>query len=332
MARQKRLNLPGAVYHVITRGLNRTAIFKDEADRGEFIQRLALALAKTKCICYSWALMSNHLHLLLRPSEKSLSEVMRRTLTGYAIYFNRRHKRCGYLYQNRYKSILCQEDIYLMELVRYIHLNPVRAKIVGTLEELDVYPWTGHSMLVRKASHSFQTTEYILTQFGSEGNTAIKRYRDYIRDGWCMGRRTEFTSTSFKRSEGEWRGDEIDNNPTWRGDEKILGDNKFTDMVLKQAEEELIKRERYKRAGWNLERLIERVCELLAIMPDDLKKKGRQNCISFAKGLLAYWGHREIGLSQAEIARYLGMARPSLIKSINIGEKYVKDKDLKLLS
>ncbi|OPY60055.1 MAG: Transposase IS200 like protein [Pelotomaculum sp. PtaU1.Bin065] len=96
MARQKRLNLPGAVYHVITRGLNGAALFKDQADREEFLRWLTQALDKTAFRCYSWALMTNHVHLLIRTSEPSLSEFMSKTLTGYAKYFNRRHHRRGY--------------------------------------------------------------------------------------------------------------------------------------------------------------------------------------------------------------------------------------------
>jgi putative transposase len=162
MARQKRLNLPGAIYHVIARGLNGAALFKDREDREEFLRWLKRALDNTACRCHAWALMTNHVHLLVQTSETSLSEFARKTLTGYAKYFNRRYKRRGYVYQNRYKSILCQEDAYLLELVRYIHLNPVRAGIVGTLGELDRYPWTGHSAFLGKSAWKFQCTGDIL--------------------------------------------------------------------------------------------------------------------------------------------------------------------------
>ncbi|MDP3981457.1 MAG: transposase [Chlamydiota bacterium] len=143
MPRDKRLNIPGGVYHVISRGIERRDIFLDGIDKTEFLSRLENALVKTDSQCLAWVLMGNHFHLLIRTGTKSLSELMRKLLTGYAIYFNKKHKRHGYLYQNRYKSVLCQEDVYLLELVRYIHLNPVRAGIISTIEELDVYPWSG---------------------------------------------------------------------------------------------------------------------------------------------------------------------------------------------
>ena len=130
MPRTKRLNIAGGVYHLFTRGIERKEIFKDDKDREEFLFRLADALKKTGSVCYAWALMPNHIHLMIRAGGGSLSDIARRLLTGYAVYFNARHKRRGYLYQNRYKSIVCEEQPYLLALVRYIHLNPLRASAV----------------------------------------------------------------------------------------------------------------------------------------------------------------------------------------------------------
>ena len=110
--------------------------------------RLKKLLPETKTSCYAWAFISNHAHFLFRTGSVAIATLMRRLLTGYAIYFNRRHKRSGQLFQNRYKSILCQEDTYLTELVRYIHLNPYRAALVRSLEALSKYPYCGHSVLL----------------------------------------------------------------------------------------------------------------------------------------------------------------------------------------
>ena len=156
MPRDKRLQITGGVYHVISRGIERRDIFMDDDDRKEFISRLEQALEKTGAQCLAWCLMSNHFHLLVRTGKQSLSDLMRKLLTGYAIYFNRKHKRHGYLYQNRYKSVLCQEDVYLLELVRYIHLNPLRVNLVSSLEALDVYPWTGHTFIKKTLIGSYK--------------------------------------------------------------------------------------------------------------------------------------------------------------------------------
>ena len=134
MPRQSRIVFPGALHHIIVRGIERRKIFRDDQDRNNFIERLGKILEQSKTGCFAWALIPNHFHLLLRTGKASITSVMGRLLTGHAIYFNRRHRRQGHLFQNRYKSILCQEDTYLWEFVRYIHLNPLRAGLVKVLD------------------------------------------------------------------------------------------------------------------------------------------------------------------------------------------------------
>ena len=148
MPRRARLDAPGTLHHVIVRGIEKRRIVNDVADRKNFVKRLAELSAGTKTTIYAWALMSNHAHILLRSSQMGLSGIMRRLLTGYAVSYNRRHRRWGYLFQNRYKSIVCDEDAYFTELVRYIHLNPLRAKLVKSLAQLDRYRWSGHGVLM----------------------------------------------------------------------------------------------------------------------------------------------------------------------------------------
>jgi REP element-mobilizing transposase RayT len=122
------------------RGIEGRKIFRNNRDRKDFIERLAKLCPEMEISCYAWAFMPNHAHFLFRTGQEPLSKFMRRLLTGYVIGFNRRHKRRGRLFQNRYKSIICQEETYLMELVRYIHLNPIRAGIVFGLRANWVYP------------------------------------------------------------------------------------------------------------------------------------------------------------------------------------------------
>ena len=150
MPRGARLDAPGTLHHVIVRGIEKRRIVDDVADRKNFVTRLAELSAETKTNIYAWALMTNHAHMLLRSSEIGLSGFMRRLLTGYAISYNRRHRRWGHLFQNRYKSIVCDEDAYFTELVRYIHLNPLRAKLVKSLAQLDRYRWSGHGVIMGK--------------------------------------------------------------------------------------------------------------------------------------------------------------------------------------
>ena len=165
MPRQARIDAPGALHHIIIRGIERKKIFKDTVDRNDFLERLEKIFTETSTPCFAWALMSNHVHLLVRTGKAPIATLMRRLLTGYALFFNRRHRRHGQLFQNRYKSILCQEDPYLLELVRYIHLNPLRAGIVPDLKHLDKHSYTGHATLLGNQQTSWQDVDYILRLF-----------------------------------------------------------------------------------------------------------------------------------------------------------------------
>ena len=148
MPRNARLDLPGLLQHVIVRGIEKRDIFLDDEDRGSFLVRFSGLLTDTETKCFAWSLMSNHFHLLVVPTQISLARFMRRLLTGYAVTFNRKHNRVGHLFQNRYKSIVCAEETYLPELIRYIHLNSHRAGLVKTINELDKYPRSGHAVLM----------------------------------------------------------------------------------------------------------------------------------------------------------------------------------------
>ncbi len=148
MPRQPRLYIPHVLHHVIVRGIERRDIFADDTDRERFVARLSSLLTKSATKCFAWSLLPNHFHLLLMPTTISLADTMRSLLTGYAVYFNRKYQRSGHLFQNRYKSILCEEEPYLLELIRYIHLNPLRAGLVPDLDSLERYPWSGHAVLL----------------------------------------------------------------------------------------------------------------------------------------------------------------------------------------
>ena len=125
MPRQARLDAPGTLHHVMLRGIERRVIVADDADRHEFVRRLGASAMQSRTSVYGWALLTNHAHLLLRSGPDGLPRLMRRFLTGYAQAYNRRHQRHGHLFQNRYKSIVCEEARYFVELLRYIHLNPL---------------------------------------------------------------------------------------------------------------------------------------------------------------------------------------------------------------
>ena len=158
MPRQPRLDAPGALHHVIGRGIEQTKIFRKDEDLLDFIKRLAGLAHDGLLAVYAWALMPTHYHLLVRTDKQPLATGMRKLLTGYVVNFNRRHKRCGHLFQNRYKSIVCEDEPYLLELTRYIHLNPLRAGIVNSFSEINHYRWSGHGVLMGNTKNDWQDT------------------------------------------------------------------------------------------------------------------------------------------------------------------------------
>lgn len=219
MPRQPRLDAPGFLQHVMARGIERTKVFRDDKDRKDFLDRLGLILEESHTQCYAWALLPNHFHLLLQTDSIPLSKLMRRLMTGYAVTFNRRHKRKGHLFQNRYKSVVCEEDPYLLELIRYIHLNPFRVGLVKNMRELDKYRWCGHSTILGKRENplipdieqirdkpektvSEETIQYILRLFGNNTENARKRYRRFVKKGVARGTREDLQGGGLVRSAG----------------------------------------------------------------------------------------------------------------------------------
>lgn len=334
MPRNRRLDLPGVLHHVIVRGLEKREIFRDDFDREELLRRLELGLRKTKCKCYAWSLIPNHFHLLIRTGRDSLTTLMRRLLTGYAIYFNRKYNRHGYLYQNRFKSILCQEDTYFLELVRYVHLNPPRSGLVKNIKELSEYPWSGHSVLMGKKERDWQSTSEVLLRFDKDKGKAIALYEQYLQDGIKTGKRADLTGGGLKRSAGGWRNvlELKKNNEFWRGDERILGDGDFVNEVLNQAEEQLDRREKFKKEGWNLNRLAAKVTGELNLKIDDLKSKNRRRDIAKARDIFIYWGYNNLGISGADLAKFLNISRTAISKAIERSKKSITVKSLKLTS
>ncbi|MBW1790597.1 MAG: transposase, partial [Deltaproteobacteria bacterium] len=167
-------------------------------DRGDFVGRLSKLLPEMATPCYAWALMDNHVHLLLRTGTSPIATVMRRLLTGYAVSFNRRHGRYGNLFQNRYKSILCEEGGYLKQLVAYIHLNPFRAGIVEDVASLRTFPYTGHSALMGKKKRPWQDTDYVLKHFGRRVSEAATR--ELSISGSEVGRRLNVDRSAICRA------------------------------------------------------------------------------------------------------------------------------------
>ncbi len=244
MPRQSRLDAPGALHHIIVRGIEQRNIFADDRDRCDFLDRLGAIVEETNTGCYAWTLIPNHFHLLLRTGSVPIATVMRRLLTGHAARYNRRHRRNGHLFPNRYKSILCQEDSYFLELVRYIHLNPLRAKLVEDMDRLGKYPFSGHSVIIGKTHRSWQDIDRVLSHFGQQRGPARRSYRSFVSKGIKHGRRPDLTGGGLIRSQGGWEAVKSlrKTGEHRKSDERILGDSDFVKKVLAQSEEALERR------------------------------------------------------------------------------------------
>lgn len=334
MPRKSRIDTPGALHHVIIRGIEKRKIFRSDFDRKNFINRLTQLIPETKTDCFAWALMSNHVHLLLRTGLVPVSVFMSRLLTGYAGWFNKKYKRHGQLFQNRYKSVLCQEDIYLKELVRYIHLNPLRAGTVSDLKELDKYPWCGHHILMKSSKKTWQNTDYIYGIFSENKREAKKIYREFVNKGISQGSRPDLTGGGLLRSSGGWTGLKESRKAGIRlkGDERILGNSDFVDDVLKASEESFEQRYKLKAKGVDFDHLKKRVAEIMEITSEEVTAYDKSPLTVQARSLLCFWAHRKLGMTTIEIARMLNMSQPAISRSSRRGEKLARENHFELMN
>jgi putative transposase len=227
---------------------------------------------------------------------------------------------------------LCQEDAYLLELVRYIHLNPLRAKLVKSLAESDKYPYSGHSALMGNVQRDFQDTSYVLRLFGKKVSAARQAYRVYVAKGIAQGRRPELVGGGLIRSAGGWSVVKAMRRVQdhMKSDERILGDGEFTQFVLDEARERLEERYRLQAQGYDLEKIAMRVSSELGIEPEQVWTSGKHPLTVKARSLLCYWAVRKLGLSATELSKRLGVSQPSVSISVKRGEKIAKGEQLEL--
>ena len=332
MPRKARIDAPGALHHIICRGIAKNKIFIDAKDRLSFLKRLDKILTDTDTPCYAWALMPNHFHLLLRTGIVPIATVMRKLLTGYAIYHNRRHDRQGHLFQNRYKSILCQENTYLLELVRYIHLNPLRGKLVKDINQLDKYRYCGHSAILGNTNNSWQEIDKILGLFHDKRYLALRYYRNFVKKGIVQGRRPDLVGGGLVRSVGGWSAliSMRQAKNYQKGDERILGDGDFVEQTLKAANEAMERKSALRAQGIDLDKIANRVANLLEMDTAEVWASGRYRHIVKARSLLCYWAVRELGTSMALLSKMLNITIAAVSKSVVRGEKIARDMNLKL--
>ena len=319
MPRQARLDAPGTLHHVIVRGIERRKIVDDDQDRQDFVSRIGTIALETSTSIYAWALMTNHAHILLRSGPSGLPRFTKKFLTGYAISYNRRHRRHGHLFQDRYKSIICEEDQYFKELVRYIHLNPLRAKLVESLGRLDRYRWCGHSVLLGRVKNEWQDQDYVLRWFGAKEGEAKKAYRQFVKKGIDQGRRSDLVGGGLIRSQGGWSAVKAMRRLGVRekSDERILGSGEFVKQLIEQSDrtrkEQFLVQEGSQRAAL----VVERVCRKEEVSVEALRAGSRRQKVSKVRSQLAEKLVQECGLSLTEAGRHLGVSLSAVAKILS---------------
>jgi putative transposase len=271
MARRPRVFAAGVLYHVIVRGNQRQKIFTSDKDYQAYIERLARYRKKYDYKLHAYCLMPNHVHLLLESSEHPLAKLMQGLQQSYSQYFNLKHRKTGHVFEGRYKAILCQKDEYLLQLIRYIHLNPVRAGMVRTPER---YRYSGdHAYLQGKATEMIDPAP-VLTMLGGQ-----RAYRRFVQDGLSEGHKEEYYAVENQR---------------------FLGAKGFGERLLKK--EPRFSGRRVRRRS--IETVARELAKELKIAVHALRSPDRGWTISKARTIAAYVLVRRLGYRLSDVAAY----------------------------
>jgi REP element-mobilizing transposase RayT len=261
MARKPRVEFEGAFYHVIVRGNQRRDIFRDDRDRATYLERLEHYRKKYGFKIYAYVLMSNHVHLLIETQKTPLSKVMQGIQFSYTQYYNRCHKTVGHLFQGRYKAILCDQDSYLLELVRYLHLNPAR---LHRPKDPWKYRWSSQRAYLGEKSPVEVDTKLVLGRFGRALGQARRAYRKFVEEGIGQGHEDRYYEVV---------------------DQRFLGDENFLEKVHKQARGGEVE---VKGPKVPFGRLLEAVAKEHRVTTGDLTGPGRQRRWVRARAMLVY--------------------------------------------
>jgi len=319
MPRQPRLDAPGLLQHVIARGFQRSKIFMDRQDYEHFLVRLGKIVLAAQVRCYAWVLLPDHFHLLLRNGNVHLAKVMQSLMTGYAVTFNRRHKRNGHLFQTRYKSIICEDEPYFLELVRYIHLNPLKAGLVKSVSKLDGYPWSGHGELLGYRKNGWQEIDEVLGHFSSQKARARMDYRRFVEEGTDHEGNLDLEGGGWSRS----RNFESENGPAkiQRSDEvydeRVLGRTEFVNKVLDATRSTPV----VEKVKMPLPDLITRVSEWYKVEMEDLFLGRRTREVSGVRAVISYLAVHKMGYRFSEVGEFLKVHPANVARSLEKGKE-----------
>ncbi|HWP59713.1 MAG TPA: transposase [Candidatus Acidoferrales bacterium] len=302
MARRPRVEYPGALYHVITRGNQRQKIFFDDQDRIKYLEILSRLKGLYRFRLYAYVLMLNHVHLLLEAGEVPLSRIMQRLGSGYTQYFNRRHGLVGHLFQGRYKAILCDKDSYLLELSRYLHLNPVRAKVVKDPAD---YIWSSYGGYVRETNgQKWLDIREVLGQFSRNRSEARRLYRKFVLEAIGEGHKQQYYEVL---------------------DGRFLGDREFAEDIKAK-----IGSPGYVRVRIKPETFVAMSCAALGKKRAEVTGSGKDRERVRAREVISYVGRSCTELSVTALAQTLGVDPTCVTRSVaRVESRLSDDKELK---
>lgn len=277
MARKPRVHFTGALYHVMCRGNQGQRIFKDDRDRQQYVDLLKESRQRFGYRLYAYVLMGNHVHLLVEIGQTPLSKVMQNILFRYTRYWNARHRKIGHLFQGRYKAILCEKESYLLELIRYLHLNPVRARLIRQLAE---YVWSSHGAYLKGDGKGWIAVEEVLPRWGRGRRQAVSAYRRFVQDGLKEGHREDLYQVV---------------------DQRYLGDDAFVERV----ERRVLDREPPQVVELRWAEVRETVCKQFGALPSTVLHRGRMREAVRIKRVMAWVGREVGGFSNQQIAKEL---------------------------
>jgi putative transposase len=314
----------------MARGIERRPVFRQPRDYYNFLDRLGKLLPISGCRCFAFSLMPNHIHLLLLSGLRGLSNLMQRLLTGYAVNFNLKYDRAGHLFQNRYKSIICQEDPYFKQLLRYIVLNPVRAGLVKSPDELAEYRWTSHSVLMGRRVFDGLEANAVLARFGETENKAREAYERFVLDGWNQGHQPQLEGAGLPRlytTPANPFGASTPDSPTI-ADSRILGDEQFIQSILSQSASDESRREQWVERC-SKERLLQLVGQWATLPAAVILSSARRHDISRARSVLTYLAIDEFGQRGTDVSQWIGISKSGISRLRLRGESVAKEHDIR---
>lgn len=308
----------------MARGIDGRALFEDDLDRTFFLSQLERMMFSSGYRCYAWVLMGNHYHLLPRISSVPLGKSMGWLNSTYARYHAKRHGRRGYLFQDRFKSIVTQDQGYVERLIRYVHLNPIRAGICRSLEELGRYPWCGHGAIMGAFASPFLDVDRVLRRFGTTIGEARRRYESFLAEGLGDGDDDEELLARMRDANVERRNRHEPG--CW-----VIGDADFVRNALAEDKERRLRAPAHAVNGWTLERLAHAVEHALELETGELRKRGHANLRARSRKIFCYYAVRRLEFTGSQTALWLGVTAAAVSRSLDSGERLAKYCDLRLV-